>query len=59
MMVRQENDDGQMINIQPKNKKSIRRVMGALKPHTSIDVDKAIEQAKLERAKHIAASRSC
>ncbi|UOF89552.1 hypothetical protein LSG31_16915 [Fodinisporobacter ferrooxydans] len=42
-----------MINIQPKKKKSIRNVMGALKPRVAIDVEEAIEQAKVERAKHI------
>lgn len=47
-----END--RIIEIQPKIKKSIRGVMGALKPTSSINVDEAIEQARTERAKAVA-----
>lgn len=41
------------IEVQPKIKKSIRGVMGALKPTSPIDVDEAIELAKTERANAI------
>jgi len=47
-----END--RIIEVQPKLKKSIRGVMGALKPTSSIAVDEAIEQARTERAKAVA-----
>lgn len=46
-------DSDRIIEVQPKIKKSIRGVMGALKSTSSIDVDEAIELAKLERAKVI------
>lgn len=43
-----------IIEVQPKTKKSIRGVMGVLKSTSSIDVDEAIELAKIDRAKTIA-----
>jgi len=45
-----------IIEVQPKTKKSIRGVMGALKSTSSMDVDEAIELAKTERAKAIYSS---
>ena len=42
-----------IIEVQPKTKKSIRGVMGALKPTFPIDVDEAIELARIERARAI------
>jgi AbrB family looped-hinge helix DNA binding protein len=47
-------EDERIIEVQPKIKKSIRGVMGALKSTSSIDVDEAIELARTERAKAIA-----
>lgn len=48
-------ENEKIIEVQPKFKKSIRSVMGALKPNApqNIDVDEAIELAKTERAKII------
>lgn len=46
-------ENERVIEVQPKTKKSIRGVMGALKPAANIDVDEAIEFAKIERAKAI------
>lgn len=46
-------ENEKIIEIQPKKKKSIRYVMGALKPTIPIDVEEAIELAKTERAKAI------
>ncbi|MCB8814296.1 AbrB/MazE/SpoVT family DNA-binding domain-containing protein [Desulfosporosinus shakirovi] len=42
-----------IIEVQPKTKKSIRGVMGALKPASSIDINEAIKLATTERAKEI------
>ncbi|WP_200797874.1 hypothetical protein [Desulfosporosinus lacus] len=39
-----------MAFILDETKKSIRGVMGALKPSSSIDINEAIELAKIERA---------
>lgn len=50
-------ENERIIEVQPKIKKSIRDVMGALKTDSSIDVidvDEAIDQARTERAKEIA-----
>lgn len=47
-------DSDQIIEVQPKIKKSIRGVMGALKTTSSIDVDEAIKLAIIERAKEVA-----
>lgn len=47
-------DNERIIEVQPKTKKSIRGVMGALKSTSSIDVDEAIELAITERAKAVA-----
>lgn len=47
-------ENERIIEVQPKIKKSIRSVMGALKSTSSIDVDEAIELARTERAKAIA-----
>lgn len=47
-------DSERIIEVQPKTKKSIRGVMGALKPTFPIDVDDAIELAITERAKAVA-----
>jgi len=47
-------ENERIIEVQPKTKKSIRGVMGALKSTSSIDVDKAIELARTERAKSVA-----
>lgn len=46
-------ESDRIIEVQPKTKKSIRGVMGALKPTFSIDVDEAIEFATIERARAI------
>lgn len=46
-------ESGKIIDVQPKTKKSIRRVMGSLKLSSSIDINEAIELAKIERAKEI------
>lgn len=46
-------ESGKIIEVQPKTKKTIRGVMGALKPASSIDINEAIELAKIERAKEI------
>jgi looped-hinge helix DNA binding domain, AbrB family len=46
-------ENERVIEVLPKTKKSIRRVMGALKSEANIDVDEAIEFAKIERAKAI------
>ena len=46
-------DNEKIIQIYPKKKKSIRNVMGVLKPTVTIDVEEAIELAKTERAKVI------
>lgn len=51
MAKRHENE--KIIEVQPKNKKSLRDVMGVLKPTLPIGVDEAIELAKTERAKVI------
>jgi len=51
-------ENERIIEVQPKTKRSIRGVMGALKPTASIDVDEAIELAKTERAKAIGSSFS-
>ncbi|AFM42973.1 transcriptional regulator, AbrB family [Desulfosporosinus acidiphilus SJ4] len=47
-------ENERIIEVQPKTKKSIRGVMGALKSTSSIDVDVAIELAITERAKALA-----
>lgn len=47
-------ENERIIEVQPKIKKSIRGVMGALKSTSSIDVDQAIELARTERAKAVA-----
>ncbi len=47
-------ESDQIIEVQPKIKKSIRGVMGALKTTSSIDVDEAIKLAIIERAKEVA-----
>lgn len=47
------NETEKIIELQPKTKKSIHGVMGALKPASSIDINEAIELAKIERAKEI------
>ena len=47
-------ENERIIEVQPKLKKSIRGVMGALKSTSSIDVDEAIDQARTERAKEVA-----
>lgn len=48
-------DNKKVIDIQPKPKKSIRGVMGILKPTSNVDVgvDEAIDLARTERAKEI------
>ncbi|TGE39810.1 AbrB/MazE/SpoVT family DNA-binding domain-containing protein [Desulfosporosinus fructosivorans] len=46
-------ENERIIEVQPKTKKSIRGVMGALKSTSSIDVDEAIELAITERAKAV------
>lgn len=46
-------DNRKVIEVKPKPKKSIRDVMGALKPSINLDVDEAIELARRERAKKI------
>lgn len=46
-------ENEKIIEVQPKNKKSIRDVMGVLKPNVPINVEEAIELAKTERAKAI------
>lgn len=46
-------EDEKIIEVQPKTKKSIRMVKGALKPTTSIKVQEAIDLAREERAKEI------
>lgn len=46
------NDKG-IIEVQPKTKKSIRGVMGALKSTTNVNVDEAIDLARVERAKEL------
>ncbi|MHB1407757.1 MAG: AbrB/MazE/SpoVT family DNA-binding domain-containing protein [Desulfitobacteriaceae bacterium] len=46
-------ENEKIIEVQPKNKKSIRDVMGVLKPNVPINVEEAIERAKTERAKAI------
>lgn len=46
-------ENERVIEVKPKTKKSIRGVMGALKSTIPIDVDEAIELAKIERAKAI------
>ncbi|HWQ71372.1 MAG TPA: AbrB/MazE/SpoVT family DNA-binding domain-containing protein [Desulfitobacteriaceae bacterium] len=49
-------ENERVIEVLPKTKKSIRGVMGALKSEDNIDVDEAIELAKIERAKAIGRS---
>ncbi len=46
-------ENEKIIEVQPKTKKSIRGVMGALKSTTNVNVDEAIELARVERAKDI------
>lgn len=46
-------DNERIIEVQPKTKKSIRGVMGALKSTTNINVDEAINLARAERAKEL------
>lgn len=46
-------ENEKIIEVHPKNKKSIRDVMGVLKPNVPINVEEAIERAKTERAKAI------
>ncbi|HZK85169.1 MAG TPA: AbrB/MazE/SpoVT family DNA-binding domain-containing protein [Desulfosporosinus sp.] len=46
-------ESDRIIEVQPKTKKSIRAVMGALKPTFAIDVDEAIDLATIERARAI------
>lgn len=46
-------ENERIIEVQPKTKKSIRGVLGVLKPTSPMDVDEAIELAKTERAKAI------
>lgn len=46
-------ENGRIIEVQPKTKKSIRGVMGALKSTTNVNVDEAIDLARVERAKEL------
>ncbi|ODA38869.1 AbrB/MazE/SpoVT family DNA-binding domain-containing protein [Desulfosporosinus sp. BG] len=46
-------ENERIIEVQPKIKKSIRGVMGALKVATNINVEEAIDLAKTERAKEL------
>lgn len=46
-------ENKRIIEVQPKIKKSIRGVMGALKSTTNIDVDEAMDLAGVERAKEL------
>ncbi|HWQ73571.1 MAG TPA: AbrB/MazE/SpoVT family DNA-binding domain-containing protein [Desulfitobacteriaceae bacterium] len=46
-------ENERIIEVRPKPKKSIRGVLGTLKPTSPIDVDEAIEIGKTERAKAI------
>jgi len=46
-------DNERIIEVQPKTKKSIRGVMGALKSTTKVYVDEAIDLARAERAKEL------
>jgi len=46
-------ENERIIEVQPKTKKSIRGVMGALKSTTNVYVDEAIDLARTERAKEL------
>ncbi|PKM83102.1 MAG: AbrB family transcriptional regulator [Firmicutes bacterium HGW-Firmicutes-14] len=46
-------DNERIIEVQPKTKKLIRGVMGALKSATNVNVDEAINLARAERAKEL------
>lgn len=46
-------ENERIIEVQPKTKKSIRGVMGALKSTTNVNVDEAIDLARVERAKEL------
>ena len=46
-------DNERIIEVQPKTKKSIRGVMGALKSTTKVYVDEAIDLARAERVKEL------
>ncbi|NLN87352.1 MAG: AbrB/MazE/SpoVT family DNA-binding domain-containing protein [Syntrophomonadaceae bacterium] len=46
-------ENEKIIEVQPKTKKSIRGVMGALKSTTEVNIDEAIESARVERAKDL------
>lgn len=47
------NEKEGIIEVQPKTKKSIRGVMGALKPAINLNADEAIDLAGAERAKEL------
>lgn len=47
------NEKEGIIEVQPKTKKSIREVMGALKPTINLNADEAIDLARAERAKEL------
>ncbi|KJS49060.1 AbrB/MazE/SpoVT family DNA-binding domain-containing protein [Desulfosporosinus sp. BICA1-9] len=47
------NEKEGIIEVQPKTKKSIRGVMGALKPAINLNADEAIDLARAERAKEL------
>lgn len=46
-------ENEKIIEVQPKTKKSIRGVMGALKSTTEVNIDEAIESARVGRAKDL------
>ena len=46
-------ENERIIEVQPKTKKSIRGVMGALKSTTNVNVDEAIDLARAGRAKEL------
>ncbi|MDR3539707.1 MAG: AbrB/MazE/SpoVT family DNA-binding domain-containing protein [Desulfosporosinus sp.] len=46
-------ENEKIIEVQPKTKKSIRGVMGALKSTANVYVDEAIDLARTERAKEL------
>ena len=52
------NEKEGIIEVQPKTKKSIRGVMGALKPAINLNADEAIDLAKTERAKELNIKRT-
>lgn len=47
------NEEEGIIEVQPKTKKSIRGVMGALKPTINLNADEAIDLARAERVKEL------